>query len=122
MGLELSGNYAFIASYTGGVHVVDITQDGGGMDIRELLAAKLKFSVKTPTDLQISISAGGLERTFSLTEFNWSGLNEWQDMAIPLRDLGFSQQHQGFVTTPFKCKIVSEDPEVYYIDNIRFAN
>ncbi|HBA85682.1 MAG TPA: hypothetical protein DCZ95_16495 [Verrucomicrobia bacterium] len=121
-GVEVVGNIAYVADYAGGLKVVDVSTDCDSVDLADYVDGFLKFWVKSPADLSISMKAGGLEPSAKLSGFNWSGANEWEEVVIPLRSLGFRADHLDHTFKLFQCRPVSADAAVYFIDNIRFSN
>lgn len=121
-GVEVVGNYAYVASYTDGLNVVDLSHVGGSTDLSPYADGFLKFFVKTPVDLSISISAGGAKNSASLQQYGWSGSDAWQEIRIPLRSMDFSSQQLQNVFELFRCRSTSATPSVYYIDHVRLSN
>ncbi len=120
-GVEVVGQYAYVAAYTAGLQVVSVANVGGSSNLFGYLDGFLRFAAKTPVNLSISMGGGGGRRTCSIQDFNWSGQNTWQEFVIPLRSLKFTAAELERVFELFVCKPSAPATE-YFIDNIRITN
>ena len=121
-GVEQAGDYAFVAAYTSGFQVVDISHTGGMTNLGDYAEGCLKFQVKTPVDLTVGIEAGGLTSKLALSLYNWCGSNTWQDIVIPIRDFGFSSNQLTTATTLFTCSPSGAAVATCLVDQIRLSN
>jgi hypothetical protein len=121
-GVEVVGNYAYVADYSGGLKIVDVSSIGGLGNLADYADGFLKFWVKSPVNLMISMKAGGAEPWVPLSNFNWSGADEWQEMVIPMHSLGLDADDLAHTFKLFQCRTVSTSPAVYYIDDVRLSN
>ncbi len=122
-GVDVTNGYAFVASYTNGLKVLDVSKVGGSSNLAAYVDGFLKFYVKTPVDLQIALNAGGsVDTSASLQQYGWSGSNAWQEVRVPLRGMGCTPQKLQNVFELFKCAPNSPTAATFYIDNVRLSN
>jgi hypothetical protein len=122
-GIKVKNGYAYVANYTRGLTVLDVSQAGGTMDLGDYADGYLKFSVRTPVNLRIEVNAGGKKYVRDIEDMNWSGLNQWQELKVSLREWGIPPSRMDRVFVPFSCRPVSSSSrQTCFVDHIRFTN
>ncbi|MFH0878433.1 MAG: hypothetical protein V2A34_01850, partial [Lentisphaerota bacterium] len=120
-GVEAVGSLAYVAEYEGGLKIVDLSTLGeGAADLEAYADGFLRFWVKSPVDLMVSLSAGGMTPEVQISQFNWSGENTWQEMVIPLRSMGLRAAHLRHTFRVFQCRPLAE--AAYLVDDIQLSN
>jgi hypothetical protein len=83
----------------------------------------IKFWIKTPVDMDVRVRAGGVERSVRLSACNWAGLDQWQEILVPMRKFGFEDAELEQVYQPFavgRPNVSDSLQKNIYIDNIRY--
>lgn len=89
------------------------------LDLSEYNQGSLKFFVKTPVNLKVEIQEqgpGGPKRTKYISNYGWNGLNDWQEIAIPLSAFGANLSQ---IFSPFM--VTAQTSATFYVDYTRLA-
>ncbi|MDD5006273.1 MAG: glycoside hydrolase family 2 TIM barrel-domain containing protein [Candidatus Omnitrophica bacterium] len=110
----ISGNWA-------GWGIFFDVQDGGQpcpLNFSNYSQGQLRFFVKTPVNLKVELKETGPNgpvRTRYIANYGWNGLNEWQEITIPISAFNANLTQ---IYSPFM--ITAECAATFYVDYVRW--